>query len=123
MSEQICMKFSGKVGNGSVNKWLNLTRDPDHRLDTGIVSQIRHYWEIRKVVNGYRCAAHTDSPDGGTGIGKTCLGGGIRCPSAFSWVTVCKTVRPMLSYRCLFCLSMLSVCLSVTVLSLCLSCL
>ena len=28
------------------------------------------------------------------------------------WATVCKTVRPMLSYRCLFCLSVPSVCLS-----------
>jgi len=24
--------------------------DPDHRLDSGIVFRIRHYWEIRKVV-------------------------------------------------------------------------
>ena len=31
------------------------------------------------------------------------------------WVTVCKTVRPMLSVRCLYvCLSVLCVCLSVT---------
>jgi len=28
--------------------------DPDHRLDTsGIAFPIRHYWEIRKVVNGH----------------------------------------------------------------------
>jgi len=32
------------------------------------------------VVNGHKCAAHTDSPDGGTG--KTCLGGGMHRPSA-----------------------------------------
>jgi len=43
------MKFSGKVGNGPA---LNFGGDPDHRLDTGIVFRIRHYWEIRKVVNG-----------------------------------------------------------------------
>ena len=43
---------------------------------------IRHYWEIRKMVNGHESAIHTDSPDGGTG--KTCLGGGMHCPSAFS---------------------------------------
>jgi len=30
------------------------------------------------VVNGNKSAAHTDSPDGGTG--KTCLGGGMHCP-------------------------------------------
>jgi len=28
-SERICMKFSGKVGNGTVNKWLNFGGDPD----------------------------------------------------------------------------------------------
>jgi len=30
------MKFSEKVGNGSLNKRLNFGDDPDHRLDTGI---------------------------------------------------------------------------------------
>ena len=47
------MKFSGKVGNGIVNKWLHFGGDPDHRLDTGIVFRICHYWEILKVVNGH----------------------------------------------------------------------
>jgi len=48
------MKFSGKVGNGPMNnKWLNFGGDPDHRLDTGIVFLICHYWEIRKMVNGH----------------------------------------------------------------------
>jgi len=65
-----------------MNKLLNFGGDPDHRMDTGIVFRIRHYWEIRKVVNGYKSAAHTDSPDGGTS--KTCLGGGMHCPSASS---------------------------------------
>ena len=63
-----------------MNKWLDFGGDPDHRLDTGIVFQIRHYWEIRKVVNGHKYAAHTDSPNGGTG--KTYLGGGTHCPGA-----------------------------------------
>ena len=45
------MKFSGKVGNGPVNKRLSFGGDPDHRLDIGIVFQIRHCWEIRKVVS------------------------------------------------------------------------
>ena len=31
------------------------------------------------MVNGHESAAHTDSPDGGTG--KACLGGGMHCPS------------------------------------------
>ena len=65
-----------------MNKWLNFGGDPRHRLDTGILLRIRHYWEIRKVViNGHKSAAHTDSPDGA--IGKTCLGRGIPCPSDF----------------------------------------
>jgi len=48
------VKFSRKVGNGPLNKGLNFVDDPDHRLDTGIVFRIRHYWEIRQVVNGHR---------------------------------------------------------------------
>jgi len=31
------VKFSGKVGNGPMNKSLNFGGDPDHRLDTKIV--------------------------------------------------------------------------------------
>jgi len=47
------MKFSGKVGNGPLNNLLNFDGDLDHRLDTGIVFHICHYWEIGKVVNGH----------------------------------------------------------------------
>jgi len=47
------MKFSGKVGNGPVNKRLTFGGDPDYRLNTEIVFRIRHCWEIRKVVNGH----------------------------------------------------------------------
>jgi len=52
-SKQICMKFSEEVevGNGPMNKRLYFGGDPGHRLDTGIVFRIRHYWEIQKVVN------------------------------------------------------------------------
>ena len=32
------MKFSAKIGNGPVNKWLNFGSDLDHCLDTWIVS-------------------------------------------------------------------------------------
>ena len=72
-----------KVGNGPVNKLLNIGGGPNHHVDTGIVFRIGHYWEIRKVViNGRKTAAYTDSPDGGTG--KTCLGGGMPRPSASS---------------------------------------
>jgi len=76
------MKFSEKVGNGPLNKWLNFAGDLDHRPDTGIVFRIRYYREIRKVATGRKFAGHTDSPDGGTG--KTCLNGGMRGPGASS---------------------------------------
>jgi len=69
------MKFSGNVGNGR----LTFGDDSDHGLDTG--THLSH-WEIRKVVNGHKSAAHTDSPDGGTG--KTSHGGGMHCASASS---------------------------------------
>jgi len=63
-SERICMKFSRKVGNAPMNKWLNFSGDPDHHLDTGIVFRIHHYWKIRKVAStdcaARRCSAgHT----------------------------------------------------------------
>jgi len=79
----ICMKFSEKVGDGPINRRLNFGGDPVHRLDYRAVFRIRHYWEIRKVINGPKSATHTDSPDGGTG--KTRLGGGMYCPSASSF--------------------------------------
>jgi len=47
------MKFSGKVGNGPMNKKLNFGDDLVNRLNTAIVFRIRHYWEIQKVVNGH----------------------------------------------------------------------
>jgi len=50
------VKFSGKFGSGPMNKWLNFGDDPDQCLNTGIVFQICHYWEIRKVVSD-DCAA------------------------------------------------------------------
>jgi len=36
------------------------------------------------VFNGHKSAAHTNSSDGGTG--KACLGGGMHCPSASSFM-------------------------------------
>jgi len=58
---RIFTKFSGKVDNGPMSKYLNFGGDPDHRLDIGIVFWIRHYWEIRKVVStdcaARRCSA------------------------------------------------------------------
>jgi len=41
--ERICMKFTGKVGNGLTNKWLNFGGDPDHWSGwIQIVTLIRH---------------------------------------------------------------------------------
>ena len=41
-----------------MNKWLNFGGDPDHRLDTGIVFRIHHYWETRKVISTNCAARH-----------------------------------------------------------------
>jgi len=81
-SKRICMTFSRKVGNGQVNKCLNFDGDPDYRLDTRIVFRVRHYWEIRKVVNGYSFILIRRM----AGLVRvTCLGGGMHCPSASSF--------------------------------------
>jgi len=77
-----------------MNKRLNCGGDLDHCLDTGIVFQIRHYWEIQKLVNGHKSAADTDSLNGGTG--KTYLDGGMHCPCASSSSCDCK-LGPMTS--------------------------
>jgi len=61
------MKFSGKVGNGPLNNWLNFGGDPDHRLNTGIVFRIHHYWEIAKAVStdcAERCCSARHTPAG-----------------------------------------------------------
>jgi len=60
------MKFSAKVGNEPMNKRLNFGSDQNHRLDSGTFFRIPHYWEIQKVANGHKSAAHTDSQDCGT---------------------------------------------------------
>jgi len=86
--------FAQKLRNGfawyfqrrlTMGQWtigLNFGGDPDHRLDTGIVFRIHHYWDITE--SGQWTFIHTDSPDGGAG--KTSLCGGINCPSASSIV-------------------------------------
>jgi len=51
------MKFSGKVGSGSMNR-LNFGGDLDHKSG----------WHLDQY----------------HGTGKTCLGGGMHCPSASS---------------------------------------
>jgi len=112
------MKFSEKFDNAAMNKWLNFGVDPNQRLDTGTVFRIRrHCWEIRKVVNQHESAAHTDSPDGGTG--KTYFGGGMHRPSASSctvaWSSdgqtrrlMCSVVMALRVQR--FCMPRLAVC-------------
>ena len=92
-SERTCMKFSGKVGNGPVNKWLHFGGDPDHCLDTGIVFRIRHCWEIRKVVST-DCACATLQCSACTSrrrhsnydvTASLALGGGMHSTSASSF--------------------------------------
>jgi len=50
------MKFSGKIGNGLMNKWLNFGGDTDTDMD----------------------------PDLDRNTGETCLDRGVHCPSASS---------------------------------------
>jgi len=38
-------------------------------------------WKV--VINGHKSVAHNDAPDGDNS--KTCLGGGMYCPSASSY--------------------------------------
>jgi len=85
-------------GKLAVKNWINFGGNPGHHLDTGIVFRIRHYWEIRKVVNRHKCVARTDSRDGGTG--KTCLGRGMHCPSAFSFCFEWWNTEVMVGAEC-----------------------
>jgi len=57
-SERICMKFSGKVGNGPTNKRLNFGGDPDQESES--------------------------NPNPYSDTGKAFLGGGMHCPSTSS---------------------------------------
>jgi len=56
------MKFFGKVGNGASEQLIKFWWQSGSPLGTGIVFRIRHYWEIRKVVNGHSFI-YTDSAD------------------------------------------------------------
>jgi len=55
------MKFLGKVGSGPLSKRLNFNGDPDHRLDTGIVSvfvTIGRYGKLHQpTAMARRCSA------------------------------------------------------------------
>jgi len=59
------MKFSGKVGNGQTNKWLNFCGYADHESGSG-----------------YGSGSYRDTGN------LTCLDGGMHCPSAS---TICLT--------------------------------
>jgi len=59
-----------------VNKWLNFGVDPDHG-------------------SGYGSDTNPDTdpdPDPYSDTGKTCLGGGMQCPSAFSF-KMCQLIK------------------------------
>ena len=72
----------------TVNKRINFCGDLNHRLDIGIVFWIRHYWNIRKVLNGHKSVADTCSPDNGTG--KTCLAEVCTVPVLLVMVALCN---------------------------------
>jgi len=61
------MKFSAKVDNGPMNKWLNFGGHPDNGSGSG-----------------YKSDPDID-PDPYRDTGKTCLGEGMHCPSASSF--------------------------------------
>jgi len=124
-SQRICMKFSWKFGNGPLTKWLNFGDDPHHgygRIATLVRSVLAevctvpvllvscmhlmmwHYlliitrsaWRlklrIREEIQNYLHyvpANYDDHP-----LKFWIFKQGF-------WVTVCKTVRPMLPDRCL----------------------
>jgi len=58
-----------------MNKRLDFGGNLDHRLDTEIVFRIRHYWEIRKMVNGHSFIPIRQMAE---------LGGSMHCPSSSS---------------------------------------
>jgi len=78
------MKFSGKVGNGPVNNWLNFGGNSDHRLDTGIVFLIWYYWEIGKAGLHFSYDVITSQAHDIVRLVKMGRGGGMHCPSASS---------------------------------------
>ena len=84
-----------------MNKWLDFSGDPDHRLDTGIVCRIRYHWEIGKAWlswnyeiitspahdNTTAAALHAACSVTGANYretGKMGLGGGLHCPSFYT---------------------------------------
>jgi len=80
------MKFSGRVGNGPMNERLNFGGDKNHGPD----------------------------PDPYRDTGKTCLGGGMHCPSASSYYyyasdDICcpVTLNELISYRIIHIFTML----------------
>jgi len=93
------MKFSGKVGSGSLNKRLNFVGDPDSSLlgdtESGInrlrceTLQCRACTSRRRHSNCDVITSPADhrqprQPVTVNDIGKTCLGGGMHCVSASS---------------------------------------
>ena len=67
------MKFSGKVGNGPMNKFLNFGGNPNQK--SGYISG----YGIR---NPETDPTTDQGPDPYRDTGKTCLGGGMHCPGA-----------------------------------------
>jgi len=93
-SERTCMKFSGKIGNGPMNKWLHFGGDPDHRLDIyrDCFPDSSLLGDTESGINRLRCATLQCSAcysrrrhSNYDLIASLALGGGMHCPSASSF--------------------------------------
>jgi len=88
------MKFSGNVGNEPMNKWLNFCGNLLHHLDTGIVfllgiNRLRCVTLQRRVCTSRHHHSNYDvitSPADDRQPRQTCLGRGMHCPSASSFI-------------------------------------
>jgi len=104
----ICMKFSGNVGNGPMDKWSNFGGNPDHRLDCFLDSS--PLGDTESGINRLCCATlqctactsrHCYSnydvimslPDDRQ-LRQTNLGGGMHCPSGSSSYLILSTSLP-----------------------------
>ena len=111
-SKRICMKFSGKVGNGPVNNCLNFSGDPDHHLDilfSGFVTTGRYgkWYQLTAphdaAVHSRHChsnydvitsPAHDRQRDWCHGTGKTCLVAVLLVYTATVKLRKCYTITP-----------------------------
>jgi len=100
LQKRICIKFSGKIGNGPMNEWLNFGGDPVHGLDIRIVFRIRHYWEIRKSVSTDCAARHCNAGHALAGIAIATMTSLRHRPTTDCGTDIATLVRPALAEVC-----------------------